>query len=98
MSKPENTTGEQSGFSVKAKSPEFHSTVSAGSLDRKSRRSLKWLCSALKVLMFGLLSLLILHWQSTGQMLPSAAQPSVYVCAMLMGVHLRASCESFKKR
>lgn len=33
----------------------------------------------------GGLSLLLFYWQQTGQMLPSAAVPSLYVCAFLTG-------------
>ena len=34
------------------------------------------------------LSLLFLYWQRSGQMQPSAAMPSVYVCAAMVGFHL----------
>lgn len=33
----------------------------------------------------GGLSMLLFYWQQTGQMMPSAAVPSLYVCAFLFG-------------
>lgn len=37
-------------------------------------------------LLFGGLSLLLFYWQQTGQMLPSAAYPSIVVCVLLTGI------------
>ena len=39
-------------------------------------------------LIFGGLELLLFYWQQTGQMLPSAAVPSMIVCALLAGLKI----------
>ena len=46
------------------------------------KRCVQW------VLIYGSLSALMLYWRQTGQMHSSAALPSIYVCALLIGVHL----------
>lgn len=48
----------------------------------------KWL------VLFIALQLLVLYWYVTDQMQITAAAPSIYVCALLTGVHLRRSKSS----
>ena len=40
------------------------------------------------VVMFCCLIMVIWYWQKTGQMMPSAAIPSMCVCSMCAGVHI----------
>ena len=40
------------------------------------------------VIVFCGLILVIYYWQKTGQMMPSAAIPSMCVCSMCVGVHV----------